>query len=184
MIAMRFFTPRLFIDLNSEDEDVVGRAEEKWEAARREYQEYFKSIDKKLPASLARFSKMVALHDGQIQERIGTAEEFDNQGEHSRAIVAVKHERAEYSLVYLNLTEPTRLTHPVDSPVFRHDNVIWLYDEVGCVKKGVFSHEILFSNGNVLLVKFRSFRYTERPIVTARLHAVRESTSRGRLATG
>lgn len=173
---MRFFTPKLFVDLNCEDEDVADRAEEKWEAARKEYQRHFKSIEKKLPASLARFGKTVALHDARIQERIWTLFETDDRGEQSRAIVSVKHERADYNLVYLDLVEPTRLIHPVESPVFRDNNVIWLYDEVGWVKKGVYSHEILFSNGNVLLVKFKGFKYTEAPIITARLPVEASST--------
>lgn len=176
MIAMRFFTPRLFADLNSENEDVADRAEEKWEAARNEYQRYFQTIEKKLPASLVRFSKTAALHDGRIQERIWTLFETNDQGEQSRALLSVKHERADYNLVYLDLAEPTRLTHPVESPVFRDDNVIWLYDEVGWIKKGVYSHEILFSNGNVLLVKFKGFKYTEAPIITARLPVEASST--------
>jgi hypothetical protein len=78
--------------------------------------------------------------------------------------------------------EPTRFHRPVDSPVFHGNHVLWLYDEVSHVKKDVYSHDILFSDGNVLTVRFKDFMYDE--IVSARETAHEATVGGARLATG
>jgi hypothetical protein len=165
---MKFFTAQLFADLNSNDDEVVEQAEEQWEAARKEYHAHFRRVEKRLPTSLVRLCRMVSLHDSRVQgsaSRAWVVYENGERGQGSRAIVSVRLEHADFDLFYLDPPEPTRLTRPVDSPVFHEENVIWLYDEVDCLKGGIFSHEILFSNGNVLRVTFQDFKYIERPII-------------------
>ena len=80
---MRFFTPELFVELNSPDEDVVDRAEEKWEVGDREYQAYFKSIEANLPAPLVKLCKSVPLHGSRIDrpaQPVLTVYETDDSG--------------------------------------------------------------------------------------------------------
>jgi hypothetical protein len=169
---MRFFTPQLFVDLNSDDEAVVERAEQQWEAARKEYREHFRRIEERLPQALVKLCRMVSLHDSRVERSASPAwvvYESGQRGQRSQAIVSVRLERADFDLFYLDPPEPTRLTRPVDSVVFHEENVLWLYDEVYSLQGGVFSHEILFSNGNILRVTFRDFWYVERPIIDAPL---------------
>jgi hypothetical protein len=182
---MRFFTPELFVELNSDNDDVIDRAERKWEVARTQYQNYLKSIEKKLPNSLLQFCKEMHLHDSRVKYEpnpVWTICHTDNTGQHTGAVLAVTYKATEFVLSYLDLVEPTRVHRPVDSPVFHSQHVLWLYDEVSQVKKNVYSHDILFSDGNVLTVRFKGFMYDE--IVAARGTAHETTVGDTRLATG
>ena len=64
---MRFFTPELFVALNSQEEDVVDEAMEKWDAARDDYRKHFAKIEKKLPKSFLKLCKTVSLHDSLVE---------------------------------------------------------------------------------------------------------------------
>jgi hypothetical protein len=168
---MRFLTPELFVDLNSSDEDVVGAAEDKWETGRKRYRKYFRSHESDLPKSLVRLCKTVALHDARIgypDEPVWILRETSDKGSRSAAVVSIKHQHADFDLFYLDPIGPTRLTHPIDSLSFYGENVVWLYDEVSLIRKGVYAHEILFSNGSVLMIKFKGFKYVERPRISTR----------------
>jgi hypothetical protein len=168
MIAMRFFTPELFVALNSQQEDVVDEAMEKWDAARNGYRKHFARLEMKLPRSFVQLCRTVPLHDSQI-ERLGdpvwTIVQTDDEGQQSRAIISVRREHTEFDLVYLDIVRPTEWSKPVESHVFSDEHVLWLYDEVGRTKNGAFTHEILFSNGTVVLLTFRGFKFVERPII-------------------
>ena len=182
---MRFFTPELFVELNSDNDDVVDQAERKWDVARTRYQKYLTGIEKKLPNSLLQFCKTMHLHDSRVRYEhnpVWTICHTDNTGQHVRAVLTVTRKAAEFTLSYLDLVEPTSWHRPVDSPVFHCNHVVWLYDEVSQVKKNVYSHDILFSDGNVLTVRFKDFMYDE--IVSARETAYEASVEGERLATG
>ena len=169
---MKFFTPELFIALNSQEEDVVDRAIEKWDAARRNYRKHFARIEKKLPKSFVKLRKTVALHDSLVElaaNPVWTICQTDDQGEHIRAIISLRQEHAEFDLIYLDLVKPTEWSKPVDSDRFSDEHVLWLYDEVGWTKDGHCTHEIFFSNGSVVLVTFQGFMYVERPVISERL---------------
>ena len=169
---MRFFTPELFIALNSQNEDVVEDALEKWEAARKDYREHFAKIEAKLPKPFVKLRKTVALHDSLAEPRanpLWTVCQTDDQGEHIRAVISLRQEHAEFDLIYLDLVKPIAWSKPVESEFFSDEHVLWLYDEAGLAKNGDFTHEILFSNGSVVLVTFQGFTYVERPVISERL---------------
>jgi hypothetical protein len=50
--------------------------------------------------------------------------------------------------------------------VFRPGQPIWLYDEVDLVEPGLFTHEILLSDGRVVKLQFREFRYHFAPLLS------------------
>ena len=54
----------------------------------------------------------------------------------------------------------------MQSPFFKDIQPIWRYDEIDVVSPGVFSHSILVSNGLVVTVHFREFRYDIAPLLT------------------
>jgi len=172
VITMRFFTPDLFVAFNSQEDEVVDEALEKWEAARDDYRKHFAKIEKKLPKSFVKLCKTVSLHDSLVERTanaVRTIFEIDDQGEHSQAIISLMREHSEFDLIYLDLVKPTEWSKPVDSDRFSDEHVLWLYDEVGRTKDGDFTHEILFSNGCVVLVTFQGFKYVERPVISERL---------------
>jgi hypothetical protein len=59
-------------------------------------------------------------------------------------------------LIYVLAAEPT-LTATHGAHIFSRSAVHWLYDEVDVTRGGVFSHDILLSNGRTLSVKFVAF---------------------------
>jgi hypothetical protein len=61
-------------------------------------------------------------------------------------------------LQYAVTVEPM-IEGPVESPPFHAAQPIWLYDEIDLVEPGVFSHEILISDGRVVKLRFRDFQY-------------------------
>jgi hypothetical protein len=169
---MKYFTPELFVALNAKEEDVVEEALEKWDAAREDYRKRFAKIAKKLPKSLVKLCKTVSLHDSLVERPanpLWTICQTDDEGEHSRAIISLRHEHAEFDLIYLDLVKPTEWSKPVDSDRFSDEKVLWLYDEVGRTKDGIYTHEIFFSNGTVVLITFQGFKYVERPVISERL---------------
>ena len=70
------------------------------------------------------------------------------------------------------MAEKPTMEMPLESSVFYNEQPIWLYDEIAVVRPGVFSHEILISNGYVYRFVFKEFEYDELQIV----HPVRERT--------
>ena len=169
---MKFFTPELFVALNSQDGDVVDEALEKWDAARDDYRKHFAKLEKKLPRSFLKLCKTVPLHDGLVERPanpVWTICQTDDEGECSRAVISIRQEHAEFDLIYLDLVKPSERSKPVESDRFSDEHVLWLYDEVGRTKDGDFTHEILFSNGCVVLVTFQGFKYVERPVISERL---------------
>jgi hypothetical protein len=171
-MTMKFFTPELFVRLNSDNDDEIDQAEADWEAARKKYQKHFKRIEAKLPRPLVKLCNAVPLHDAVVERPrhlAWTVYENDDRGEHSWTILSVRQPDAAYDLVYLDPVEPSQLNRLVDSPVFTEENVIWLYDEVS-YQRGICMHEILFSNGVVLTIRFKGFKYAEMPLVSRRLY--------------
>ena len=170
---MKYFTPRLFADLNSSDERVADKAEREWEEGRTEYQEHVKQIAAELPKSLREFCRSTSLHDAIVEsgepliDAVWLMSLADSKRKRSWASLPVRRNGIRFWLHYADPVEPPEIIHPVESPVFRQDMVLWLYDEVDVVKKGVFSHSILLSNGDVLIFRFKDFALSMEPIVVS-----------------
>jgi hypothetical protein len=56
---MKFFTPELFVALNSQDESVVDEAMDQWDAATKNYEKHFAKLQKKLPKAIVDLVKYV-----------------------------------------------------------------------------------------------------------------------------
>src|SRR5947209_15018428 len=130
---MKFFTPELFVELNSDDNDVVDRAEEEWANALRRYRQHLKRISDKLPTSLKRFSDEYCLHDASVLPPSDHGEPFlplllwrpqHSKPDSTGAIIPVKSEGSLVLLWYLDTSRRPVLEKPVDSPVFYTDDVI------------------------------------------------------------
>ncbi|MEX1028295.1 MAG: hypothetical protein WD049_09895 [Candidatus Paceibacterota bacterium] len=72
------------------------------------------------------------------------------------AVVAVEKEDDVVLLIYVLAEEPS-FSSPYAGSAFSELQVHWLYDEVDASDRGVFSHDILLSNGRGLSVKFVTF---------------------------
>src|SRR5439155_1194120 len=99
--AMKFFTPELFVALNSQREDSVEEALEKWDVARDEYRKQLAMIENELPKSFVKLGKTVALHDSLVEHPASpvlTISQTDDEREQSRAIISLRLEHVDLDL--------------------------------------------------------------------------------------
>jgi hypothetical protein len=167
---MRYFTPELFVRGNSADDDVVDQVEEEWEQATRRYRRHYKRIEPHLPESLRRFCAEQCLHDADVfapalvsavpygREVVIVAQQINTVLPETVNTLAI--------LTYTVTADPV-VEVPVTSNVFNKTQPIWLYDEVDLVEPGVFTHAILISDGRVVKLRFREFRYLVAPLIRA-----------------
>ena len=71
------------------------------------------------------------------------------------------------AILQYTVTAPPIIEKPVVSKAFSDVQPIWLYDEIDLIEPGVFSHSILVSNGLVVTIQFREFRYHIAPLLDA-----------------
>jgi len=151
---MKFFTPDLLFRFGSEDDAVADAAQADWEKADLAYRKRLnKIILPGLPSAAKSFVKKLCLHDARL------------------LIMAVSGDRLTVSL-FLELDDPrnqgvllhydlARTLKVVKHPEIREPDtpVEWLYDEFDVKVSGgqkVFTHSILFTDGNELRLGFRN----------------------------
>ena len=168
---MKYFTPDLYVQGNSSDDDVVDRVEEEWERRNKRYQRHYKKIAHELPEALRRFHDEQCLHDADWcgVARLPTyAFPLNSQDvtviarQENTLIPEFKNTLAILQYV---VAAPPVIEKPLESKVFSDVQPIWLYDEIDRVGPGVFSHSILVSNGLVVTIQFREFRYHIAPLL-------------------
>jgi hypothetical protein len=166
---MKFFTPELFVQGNSSDDDVIDYVEAEWERRTKRYKRHYKKIETQLPLILRKFHEEQSLHDADV---FAPAFLPRNAPWNGREVVIVAQQIntlfAEYinTLAFLEytITADPVITVPVDSPIFKKRHPIWLYDEVDLIEPGIFAHEILISDGRVVKIVFSDFNYHIAPL--------------------
>ena len=141
---MKYFTPKLYSDLNSRDVDVADVADSRWDQAEQEYEARLKEIRALLSDAAKTLADGICLHDVEL---------IQQWNDDSQLVLWVGSALSGYVLRY-QLLEPPKLGVPRKSPPFSAQSVRWLYDEIDTPRKGVYSHEILFSDGRELRVVF------------------------------
>jgi hypothetical protein len=161
---MKYFLPELYVQLNSPDDDLADAAEEAIDRAGEQYNRRWAEIRSQFPPAAVRFAEEQNLHDADVFTPARFAgPDFPLGGDVVLVAQQVNTLYAEFIntlafLCYTAVGEP-RLEIPVRSPVFRAGQPIWLYDELDLVAPGVFTHRILLSDGRVVTINFRDFRY-------------------------
>ena len=169
---MKYFTPELFAQANSDDEESAEQAAAQWEKAGRRYLKYIRGIRDKLPAKVGTFMDACNLHDAELHLAPGSPGflpfwiryGIDDQGPVLHASLAFRQEGHELTLNYGHLIDRPTIARPVESPVFYQGVVICLYDEFSSLRGGGTAHELLFSNGYMTRIRFREFSYDRRPL--------------------
>jgi hypothetical protein len=138
---VKYFTPRLYAKLNSSDAKKSLAAHSEWERAEARYETRLKSIRPRLPKSVRLLADELCLHDAVF---LGC---FPMSAE--RTIINVRTEAALFEMS-CHHQRPVTSTQFALGDVFARQQPRWLYDEVDLIKSGLFSHEILLSNGAVL----------------------------------
>jgi hypothetical protein len=171
---MQFFTPELYVQYNSADENLASSADELWEKALGTYQRHLDRLRAGFTASLRRLSKL-CLHDASLLTFI----EYP-----AFAIIALQQDGRDTVLLYRHLWNTIRKARaPGDWP-FANTQVHWLYDEIDSESPRTrrYWHRILWSDGQVWEIPFTDVLVTDIdasfavPTPTA---AGRTSTRRG-----
>ena len=148
---MRYFTPELFVQFNSDDDEVADRADEAWEKALRQYRKQIKSLRSSMSVQVRQLTRL-NLHDAEI---VGIEIDLDNGT--PLAFVTVLKDDSLYSLVYV-LTSAVVRSASINSWPFSKSYKHWLYDEVDVVEANGqrFEHRIMLSDGSTIRIPFHS----------------------------
>ncbi len=160
--VMHFFTPELYIQFNSLDDEIADQAGEAWEAALQNYQHHLERIRPAMPPQVTMISEL-SLHDAEILKLQQDVEVFPHSGWPRRlypyvaTIINLKQDREFLTLFYM-LHDQTRSYSAKDGWHFSKLRKHWLYDELDTQssKDSLFLHRILFSDGSVIEIPFIS----------------------------
>ena len=156
-VAMRFFTPELYIQFNSADDAEADRADEGWEHAIRDYRRHVDRFRSDLPVGAQRLAEL-CLHDAEVQTWDGEINPTSNGKIKWSAVAVLTLQNGEEitTLIYSLWDHVSEVTPP-SAWRFSQEKVHWLYDEIDAAqyRAGAFFHRILLSDGRVLLIPFR-----------------------------
>ncbi len=169
---MKYFTPELYVQGQSLDDDVLDRTEEAWERATQRYRRRYGKIKSQLPEALRKFHDEQCLHDADWCAIAQISACTLPRNSQDVTIIAAQENTLipaflnTLAILQYTVTAPPVIERPVDSEVFSFVQPIWLYDEIDLIEPGLFSHSILVSNGLVVTIQFREFRYHIAPLLT------------------
>lgn len=163
---MKFFTPELYIRLQSSNSAIAAKAIQEWEVASARYGRRLDRIRPNLPHAVRRLAYDAVLHDADVaslaREEARFAIALRLSEPHRRIVI----------LIYRLLDEP-RIETRAFSARYCSAEPRWLYDEVDAASgRKQFRHNILLSNGWELLLHFRELSIFEAddllPVVNGR----------------
>jgi hypothetical protein len=190
---MRFFTPELYVQGNSLDDDEADRADGEWEAAIQRYQAQLAGIRAKMPAQVKELAEL-CLHDAEFlaldrdqveppssPTSLEQCAQLFGPPDHrpGRMALSVKHDDTIVCLIYGLWADPRTHQYAETWP-FSKKRPVWLYDEIdidstsrgslpslgGPSTQTQFLHRILFSDGVILEVPFDSVMLHVVPVNT------------------
>jgi hypothetical protein len=154
---MKFFTPELYLQFNSPDDQIAETAHEAWESALARYERHLNRISSRLTPATRKIAKTLCLHDGQYS---GISLPLLPTGDNSLAVLSTRSDSKLIVLLYVLAEEP--LIQEVGEPwPYAKDNPCWLYDEFDIDSHGIQQHEILISSGRVITLRFHEMQQME-----------------------
>ncbi len=153
---MKFFTPELYLKLNSSDDKVVEEAHDKWEQALIDYKNHLHDISK-FSEPIRKCAETLCLHDARFLNRPWPLEgEIVN--------LALEHQSKFIFLIYCLAERPLCQIVNQRWPFKNGSDYVWLYDEFDVTDQGILQHEILISSGHLMTIKFYEMFKHERQI--------------------
>ena len=160
--GMRFFTPELFVQFNSKNDNEANQADDNWERAILQYKEHLAQHRFTMPLDVRKLAAL-SLHDAQLLNLDSDPEfSFPFIGLFCHvAILSLKQNNYITSLFYVLQNNLSEYSFSSDWP-FSKNHVHWLYDEVDFsssttfTANRMFTHKILLSDGRVLEIPFSS----------------------------
>ena len=172
---MKFYTAEMINAWNQNDagQDNEMLYRKLWEDAQDGYESHYRRLTDNLPVSVKKFSdavlhnesvvslpRMLRHESGCPEPSEGLVEGFDGGDEYT-IVVAELRERMLHVVTYTLEMPPAVKLHSgpgFDPP----ENVaVWLYDEFDVDDMGRFTHNILFSNGVEIILKFKMMHWYE-----------------------
>jgi hypothetical protein len=151
---MKYFTLKLYLQFNSDAPRIADEADGEWEKAVKQYRENLKAIEPRLSPSVRELASSLCLHDAEYLG-LSLPQIADHDG--PLAVLSTRRGANLTLLIYLLAEEP--LIQQVREPwPFSRERVHWLYDEFSLTENGIQQHEILLSNGRVLLFRFHELK--------------------------
>jgi hypothetical protein len=177
---MKFFPPELYLRVGADDDAVAVAAASEWERACHRYRKHLKKIFPELPESLRKFLEEQELHEAQV---VGPANlSMTTIPWSSQDVVIITDNRntllpeqqgtmaiLQYAAAAVPIVIPSELP-----TAFSRGPLTWLHDEVDILEPGVYSHNIQLSDGRIVSISFREFRYQIASLI---LHASAQSSA-------
>lgn len=169
--SMRYFTPELFLQLNSSDSDTVNDAMEQWEKAIVAYKKRLRKIQREMP-SQSRPVADLSLHDWNLVKIVTNPDTTGPGGVVTSASIVLKHNKCFVILWYFLRKKLQLIDAPKEWSLSKR-RVHWLYDELDATGSGQGSlvHRILLSDGTTLLVPFSDCRVLQVNASTEMSHS-------------
>lgn len=151
---MKYFTPELYMRMQSTDEAEIVAVDAEWEHAGALYERRLKKIHSELPRAVRQLLNDLYLHDADV---------IDLGREGDLFVFVLRLDAAPRPLVVLKyrlVDEPVIDTAALPEQ-YCSKHVEWMYDEINVVsRKRHFTHEILLSNGWEIRLRFRELQVT------------------------
>jgi hypothetical protein len=153
---MKFFTPELYLQFNSPDEDEADRADQAWEEALLHYERRLEELRGDMPDPVKELADQRCFHDAELlslQER--NSERLLDLLSVPVVVVELKQQDQLVVLFYL-LWGHVRHAPPPKTWRFSKAPRHWLYDEVDCgpLAPHAYMHRVLLSDGAELEIPF------------------------------
>lgn len=145
---MKFFTPQLYQQFNSENDEVADRANDQWEEALRNYKMHLGELRDRLPSQVIKLSEL-DLHDAEIlaqSEELQSSFLYPELPFHSPiplpfwsavAVLAVNKNGEGLSLIYCLWDQVREQAAPEDWP-FSKLRTHWLQEELDWMQERPF----------------------------------------------
>jgi hypothetical protein len=150
---MKYFTPELLREVQSDDEDVSADAHDKWDRAIARYHRHWRKIRAAFPKSVQRFNDdSVCLHDAEVLSIGREGDQF---------VMVLQPEPPAQTMVVLTFTlDDESVIDPQALPgregrTWAH----WMYEEWDLDRQKRPTFEVLLGNGWSVKLRFRDFQY-------------------------
>jgi hypothetical protein len=186
--AEKYFTPERLLRLQDRSQEKRFLATlDDWENALEDYREYYHQIRGVLPANLRRLIDSVSLHDAQVID-LWPPQQSSNRARLTIVLQPPSDPVRRVVLKY-SLLEPAEITQDVLPEQLRSQPMAWLYDELNAEPVGhkkdasrprsavTFTHNILFSNGWEVRLRFRNVQVERSLSLIAGDHHVISATT-------
>jgi hypothetical protein len=168
---LKYMTADLVNRMQYEDEEAVRQVDEEWEANLALYDKRLEEIKPRLPESVRKFLDLMCLHDADwvasSSMSVGKAPLMPELAAGDTLILAIVQRDWGDDKYACNLGYRVESVSVRDNegPGFNPAGpVIWLYDEFDIDDEGKYVHNVLFSSGLELEIKFQEMHWFKAPI--------------------